>query len=822
MKNLIVIIALALALCATVHAPAHAADPGGTDREVAIDLPTDVRITKETDVTAAMFSRLFGSSWHEVAGTAGQGTSGGLGVFSGLIVSVLGTLNVAAMAFVSASIIYMWGIFAVTTAHEGSKLGGSVFNSLWVPVRHAFSFSLTVPVMNGLSLLQVAIIAMVSMSINFANTIWDTSGAYIVKYAHTGIIDSSAPMLETEAYQMMPVMFEAAVFQEMVKIKEETSAPWADTPVAQAGATGRFENEEETYSRRFLGQNGEYVVETRPLEGVVKIYARPVSNIALEDMGSVNIPYPKWSSQAEPGGNYSENNAGIPRILVPPADDKGTMAKISKARIEAAIALWEQMREQAKAYLGSNESTKSDVPFKQGLTGSPANYMKAVAAYKSSIAGAVGQAVNEYVSNEPRFRELIGKAIDSDGKESKYGWASAGMFTFTLASLQKKVDDEIMRNTSYTFGNRRAKDTSTGFAGLSFTQMVYNKLGASKDTLLRAPHYFAVEVLQNTRVGAADAAGPDKSGFEEVGTTIAKNLLTTKGDANGRDRTGVLAAVLDEFGTYDPIVVMQSFGDRLLSAASALLGISILGALTGVGIVGAMTVIAVFAAGAMFAYVVPITPFIFWMQALVSWIFLVIETMVAAPFWACVHALPNGTGFAGERARQGYMMLIDILIRPVLLVLGATFAVAMMQAVGWLFGTLMNGWFVSVGEYVGRSFVADIVFSIVVMSVMYYASLTIFTKGVNYMPQHVSRWMGGTTAGSGLGAEGDHAAATKVVGGVINQGGSAAGTLGGGLTGAGSKMYGKARTSLAAAKQGGTGGEGPKADLPAAITPKDE
>ena len=268
---------------------------------------------------------------------------------------------------------------------------------------------------------------------------------------------------------------------------------------------------------------------------------------------------------------------------------------------------------------------------------------------------------------------------------------------------------------------------------------------------------------------------------------------------------------------------MQSFGDRLLSAASALLGISVLGTLAGVGIVGAMTVVAVFAAGAMFAYVVPITPFIFWMQALVSWIFLVIETMVAAPFWACVHALPQGTGFAGERARQGYMMLVDILIRPVLLVLGATFAVAMMQAVGWLFGTLMNGWFTNVGEYVGRSFVADIVFSIIVMSVMYYASLTIFTKGVNYMPQHVSRWMGGTTAGQGLGAEGDMHAATKVVGGVINQSGGAAGALGGGLAGAGQRMYGRARASLAGAKgtEGSTGAGGPKADLPAQITPKE-
>ena len=815
MQKLISIIVLFLALCA----PAVHAAPAGAEQTVDIDLPTDVKITKETDVTAAMFSRLFGSSWHEVAGSAGQGAAGGMGVFSGLIVSVLGTLNVAAMAFVSASIIYMWGIFAVTTAHEGSKLGGNVYNSLWVPVRHAFSFSLTVPVMNGLSLLQVAIIAMVSMSINFANTIWDTSGAYIVKYAHTGIIDTAAPMLETEAYQMMPVMFEAAAFQELAKAIEG-SEPWAEDLKEQNGAT-KFKIPEQTHTRKFEGPNGAYVVEYRPLEGVVKISARPTKNLKIDDMGSINVPYPKSSYQTySSGGNAYEPD--LEHTLTSVADGNITLA-ISEARVEAVLELWEQMREQAKVYLGSTDSTKSSSPAIDGMRGNPINYAASVAQYKTSITNAIGKTVNEYVRKDDKFRGIISKAIDSENGESKYGWASAGMFTFTLASLQKKIDDEVLQHTSYTFTNRRAKDTDTGIGGIAFTQQVYDKLGANKDVLLRAPDYFSTTVLQNTRVGAADAAGRERSGFEEVGTVIMKNLLTTKGAINGRDRTGVLAAVLDEFGTYDPIVVMQSFGDRLLSAASALLGISVLGTLAGVGIVGAMTVIAVFAAGAMFAYVVPITPFIFWMQALVSWIFLVIETMVAAPFWACVHALPNGHGFAGERARQGYMMLVDILIRPVLLVIGATFAVAMMQAVGWLFSTLMNGWFTNVGEYVGRSFVADIVFSIIVMSVMYYASLTIFTKGVNYMPQHVSRWMGGTTAGSGLGAEGDMHAATKVVGGVINQGGGAAGALGGGLAGAGSKMYGRARTSLAGAKgsQGATGA-GPKADLPAQITPKEE
>lgn len=137
----------------------------------------------------------------------------GAGIYSGLIVSILGVVNVGAMAFVATAIIYMWGIFAGTTAHEGNKLGGSMYNSLWVPIRHACSFSLTVPILNGLSMMQIAIMACVGLSINFANKVWDASGSDIIEHAHTGIINSSAPMIETEVRQMIPMMFESAVIQ---------------------------------------------------------------------------------------------------------------------------------------------------------------------------------------------------------------------------------------------------------------------------------------------------------------------------------------------------------------------------------------------------------------------------------------------------------------------------------------------------------------------------------------------------------------------------------------------------------------------------------
>ena len=51
--------------------------------------------------------------------------------------------------------------------------------------------------------------------------------------------------------------------------------------------------------------------------------------------------------------------------------------------------------------------------------------------------------------------------------------------------------------------------------------------------------------------------------------------------------------------------------------------------------------------GLALAYYLPAIPFIRWVSALVGWIILVVEALVAAPLWLCAHALPEGDGAAG-------------------------------------------------------------------------------------------------------------------------------------------------------------------------------
>ncbi|MBR5951546.1 MAG: DotA/TraY family protein [Actinomycetaceae bacterium] len=62
----------------------------------------------------------------------------------------------------------------------------------------------------------------------------------------------------------------------------------------------------------------------------------------------------------------------------------------------------------------------------------------------------------------------------------------------------------------------------------------------------------------------------------------------------------------------------------------------------------------------------PILPYFVFIFGVIGWILGVIQALVAAPLWACLHMTP-GQSFIGSE-RQGYMLLLSLFIRPALLI----------------------------------------------------------------------------------------------------------------------------------------------------------
>ena len=76
-----------------------------------------------------------------------------------------------------------------------------------------------------------------------------------------------------------------------------------------------------------------------------------------------------------------------------------------------------------------------------------------------------------------------------------------------------------------------------------------------------------------------------------------------------------------------------------------------------------------FSAGIQFALIIPMTPYIIFWAGQTSWLLNTIEAMVAAPLVCLTLLHPGGHSYYGH-SNQAYKMLINVVLKPVLLVFG--------------------------------------------------------------------------------------------------------------------------------------------------------
>ncbi len=88
------------------------------------------------------------------------------------------------------------------------------------------------------------------------------------------------------------------------------------------------------------------------------------------------------------------------------------------------------------------------------------------------------------------------------------------------------------------------------------------------------------------------------------------------------------------------------------------------------------------AIGSVLAYWLPALPFFMWDLAVLGNYLLVIVAFMAAPLWMAAHAMPDGDGYAGDHAKQGWITMITILARPSIMVMTWHVAQILMREMG--------------------------------------------------------------------------------------------------------------------------------------------
>lgn len=144
----------------------------------------------------------------------------------------------------------------------------------------------------------------------------------------------------------------------------------------------------------------------------------------------------------------------------------------------------------------------------------------------------------------------------------------------------------------------------------------------------------------------------------------------------------------------------------------------------------------------------PFIPFIYWISAATNWIVVVLIGATAGSLWAATHL--GGEEDRGSRSAYGYVFLIDVMLRPMLMVFGFLFASLVVVAVG----TLLNTLFASALANVQADSITGLVSIVGVLMIYARICTTVVSSAFSLqvsMPDYVISWLGGREGASMLG-----------------------------------------------------------------------
>ncbi|MBX2834187.1 MAG: DotA/TraY family protein [Micavibrio sp.] len=242
---------------------------------------------------------------------------------------------------------------------------------------------------------------------------------------------------------------------------------------------------------------------------------------------------------------------------------------------------------------------------------------------------------------------------------------------------------------------------------------------------------------------------------------------------------GLFSMRSDDNLTVHPLAQLASLGRSLvdasirniaISSGSAALG-GLMSAFPGaiseraqaVGSMAASISYIALTAGLILYYVLPFMPFLYFFFAVASWIKTIFEAMVGVPLWALAHLRIDGDGLPGDSAQNGYFLILEIFLRPILTVAGLLAAMviftAQVRILSLVWGLVVqnSGGFDMGGMATGAASVdvgflrnmIDQFFFTISYTIVVYMMATASFKLIDTIPDNILRWAGSNASSFG-------------------------------------------------------------------------
>lgn len=214
---------------------------------------------------------------------------------------------------------------------------------------------------------------------------------------------------------------------------------------------------------------------------------------------------------------------------------------------------------------------------------------------------------------------------------------------------------------------------------------------------------------------------------------------------------GMMEATIRNLGVG---TVMQGLGKLFSNAPPGESALEVIGgALTSVGL-------SLLIMSMILYYIIPFLPFIYFLFAVSGWIKSIFEAIVAMPLWAMAHIRIDGEGIPGRDASNGYFLLMEIFLRPILIVFGLLASMIVFSAMVQVLNQIFDQIVANVGgahmqneidsgftEFVTflRGPIDEMFFTALYVIIVYMIALACF-KLVDLIPNNILRWSGVSVA----------------------------------------------------------------------------
>ena len=672
----------------------------------AMDLP-DFDVKLSTDITSRYIGMVVGTPWTDHGGTA---LASGIPT---ILLPVLTVVNTAALGFVSVFCVYIYSFGIVQIAHSGSWNDSQIFSTFWSPIRTTAALALCAPMANGVSFLQHIVLIAVAMSINWANNLTTVFVDQVNETSGLTVSSSIGPVVEENFGKIFNALSTGMTIQ------------YASTNIFGIN----------------LKSNDFYTTSTKNSGGatVITIQMTPPERVSTSNM---------------------------PRIII-----KAGSPEIASAYLSATASLVNAIASPISDYLSSDVSKRGD-----------ASSLKSVsAAAHKAFSTELLKGYQQVIATKPEAN-FLRTTLKNVGEQAKnYGWAMAGTYPFVIAIAQNYGQNLLVASTEITSG-----DITAAIMGISSVNTPEISLVKSLQDALQTD--IRTTIASGAYAGLADAGiehAASYSGIASILDTIAESIdrdlpekfATDLKSSNpmavlfsyGSKMIGICAATITALGALQggadaaaaastgtsdflaKVLAFPTFGASL--AASGALQTA-MGAAVGVMKIWIPLASALFSAGMLMGaaccYILPAIPVIFWCRALVSWALMTLETLVGAAFWAAAHVLPEGQGLAGQHARRGYLMLLDLFLRPLLLVLGVIMSILVCQVFCQILAEILGVFAVMTNQMAGYWLLGVVVTFSISVYIIYTSMKFLFIQGIGTFPEKIIMWCGGTASDTGV------------------------------------------------------------------------